>query len=98
MPFSEKRNTYRWIIIIASFIIVSMILWNTYIFFQIFKNEERTKMEQWAEAQKIMLNADENTDIGFPFQIINKNTTIPIILTDENDSILSMRNVDEMIE
>ena len=49
MQFSERRNTTRWIIIITSFVIVSLILWNTYSFFQIFKQEERTKMELWAK-------------------------------------------------
>ena len=37
MQFSEKRNFTRWIIIMASFVIVVLILWNTYSFFQIFK-------------------------------------------------------------
>ncbi|HEX8577631.1 MAG TPA: sensor histidine kinase, partial [Flavobacterium sp.] len=50
MQFYDNRNVTRWVIIVASFIIISLILWNTYIFFQIFKNEERLKMEVWAEA------------------------------------------------
>ena len=36
MQFSEKRNLTRWIIIISSFLIASLILWNTYVFFQTF--------------------------------------------------------------
>jgi len=94
MRFSVKRNNYRLIIIIVSFIIVSLILWNTYVFFQVFKNEERIMMEQWAEAQKTIINADQNTDLSLPFKITNRNTTIPIILTDEQDRILNMKNVD----
>jgi len=45
MQFSESRITTRWIIVFVSFLIVSLILWNTYSFFQIFKEEERIKME-----------------------------------------------------
>ena len=44
MQFAERPNTTRWIIIIASFVIVTLILWNTYNFFQVFKTEERQKM------------------------------------------------------
>ncbi len=95
MVFTDKRQFTRWVIIIASFVIVSLIVWNTYTFFQIFKNEERIKMEYWADAQKSLMSADENTDLELPFEIIRNNTTIPIILTNENDSIISVTNIDE---
>ena len=97
MQFSERRNITRWFIIVASFFIVVLILWNTYNFFQIFKNEERAKMEFWATAQKTLANANEFTDIELPFQIIQNNTTIPMIVTDSKDSIISHNNIDEAI-
>jgi signal transduction histidine kinase len=96
MQFSDKKNTTRWIIIFASFFIISLILWNTYTFFQIFKNEERLKMNLWANAQKTLKNADENTDVELPLQIFSNNTSIPIVLT-ENDSIINTVNIDEVI-
>lgn len=96
MQFSDKKNTTRWIIIFASFFIISLILWNTYTFFQIFKNEERLKMNLWANAQKTLINAGENTDVELPLQIFSNNTSIPIILT-ENDSIINTVNIDETI-
>ena len=97
MQFSEKRNLTRWFIIIASFFIVILILWNTYNFFQIFKTEERAKMEFWATAQKTLANANENTDIELPFQIISNNTSIPMIVTDSNEKIISHNNIAETI-
>jgi signal transduction histidine kinase len=96
MQFSERKNTTRWIIIFASFLIISLILWNTYTFFQIFKNEERLKMNLWAKAQKTLINAGENTDVELPLQIFSDNTSIPIILT-ENDSIINTVNIDDAI-
>ena len=96
MQFSDKRSTGRWILIFASFLIISLILWNTYTFFQIFKNEERLKMNLLAKAQKTLINADENTDVELPLQIFNNNTSIPVILT-ENDSIINTLNIDEHI-
>lgn len=94
MQFSEKRNVTRWIIIMASFVIVTLILWNTYTFFQIFKNEERVKMQLWAQSLKTINNANLDTDIELPRQIMENNTTIPIILT-ENNKIISHNNIDE---
>ena len=96
MNFTQNSNPIRWIIIIISFLIISIILWNTYTFFQIFKNEERIKMNLWATAQKTLINAEENTEVDLPLQIFNNNTTIPLILT-ENDSIINYVNIDEEI-
>ena len=97
MQFSEKRNITRWFIILASFFIVIVILWNTYVFFQIFKNEERLKMELWVEAQKTLANANENTDIDLPFKIISKNNSNPMIEANSEDVILNNNNIENEI-
>ena len=97
MQFSEKRNLTRWFIILASFVIVILILWNTYSFFQIFKNDERVKMEIWAESLKTLLNADPlRDDVELPRQVMSNNKTIPIILTEKN-VIINTTNIDENI-
>ncbi len=96
MQFSEKRNLTRWIIIISSFLIASLILWNTYIFFQTFKEEERNKMELWATAQQSLTNANEFSDIELPLYILQNNKSIPLILTDAKGKILSSVNVESI--
>jgi hypothetical protein len=97
MQLSKHKDLIRWALILFSFIIISLILWNTYEFFNFFKNEERVKMEYWAEAQKTLLNADENTEVELPFKVISNNKTIPIMLTSPEDSIISTSNIDELI-
>ena len=96
MFFKDRRTTTRWVIIMASFCIISLILWNTYTFFQIFKNEERLKMTLWAKAQKTLINADAKTDVELPLQIFSTNSSIPIILT-ENNKIINAVNIDDII-
>ena len=96
MTFNLNRNILRWLIIVASFIIISLILWNTYIFFQNFKAEERNKMQNWSLAQKeLNRNLDLDTDIGelIP-EILSSNTTTPMILMNDDGSINS-NNIDE---
>ncbi|GAB3710149.1 MAG: sensor histidine kinase [Flavobacterium sp.] len=95
MQFSDRRNTTRWIIIITSFVIVSLILWNTYSFFQIFKQEERVKMQHWALSQKKINTDDLNADLELPLQII-QTANIPIIVT-EKDSIINQVNIEDDI-
>lgn len=96
MSFSERTNTTRWIIISFCFIIITLILWNTYTFFQIFKNEERLKMKLFVNAQITIVNANENTDIELPLQIINNNTSIPAIVI-LFDKVVSATNVPDEI-
>lgn len=95
MQFSDKRNSTRWVIIFASFLIVTLILWNTYSFFQIFKNEERNRMELWGKAHKNLMTANLDTEIELPTYILENNKNIPLILTDSKGKIISSLNIGE---
>lgn len=93
LPFN--RNFIRWIIVVASFIVISLILWNTYVFFQNFKAEERTKMENWSFAQKELVRTD-NLDLNIsdlPLIIQQSNTTTPMILVNEEEIITNSLNI-----
>ncbi|WP_033959867.1 sensor histidine kinase [Psychroserpens jangbogonensis] len=94
MAQTINRNFTRWIVIVASFIIISLILWNTYVFFQHFKAEERTKMENWSYALTTLIESSDDAEIEVTSRIIESNTTTPMILLDPNNNINSIRNID----
>ncbi|MCU0379237.1 MAG: ATP-binding protein [Bacteroidales bacterium] len=54
------------------------------------KEEERKKAELWAEAQRRLVSSD---DFEFLFRIIEDNSTVPVILIDYEDNIVSHRNI-----
>src|SRR5664279_4071842 len=58
------------------------------------KAEERKNVQLWAEAIRLISVSDSNQNLDFPYSIIANNTTVPVILTDESDSIISTRNFD----
>ena len=95
MSFVTKSLYTRWFIGFFSLGILILILWNTYLLFQTFKHEERVKMEIWAKSYQSINNADKNTDVTLPLTVLEKNNTIPTILTTKNDSILNVSNVAE---
>ncbi|MFV0541454.1 MAG: sensor histidine kinase [Aestuariibaculum sp.] len=95
MVFSQYKNIWRWTIVCTSFIIVSLILWKTYEFFQYFKDEERIKMENWSFAQTSLINSDTNTDLGLTLKILNSNTTTPVLVVDEEGEMTNSINLDE---
>ncbi|RNC87810.1 MAG: sensor histidine kinase [Winogradskyella sp.] len=102
MRLQINRNVIRWIIIISSFVIVSLILWNTYIFFQHFKSEERSKMKSWTFAYtEYAKDALENYDNIEDFEVnvvaqyivIDSTLNTPMLLIDEKKNIISHRNI-----
>jgi signal transduction histidine kinase len=56
------------------------------------KVEERKNVELWAEATRLLSLPDTTQNVEFLSTIIENNTTVPVILTDESDSIISTRN------
>ncbi len=56
------------------------------------KAEERKNIKLWAEATRLISLPDTSQNVEFLSTIIENNNTVPVILTDESDSILSSRN------
>ncbi|QXP64034.1 HAMP domain-containing sensor histidine kinase [Polaribacter sp. HaHaR_3_91] len=97
MNIFSNTLLFKRITILVSFIIVSLILWNTYTFFQKFKHEERIKMEILATAQKEIAsdtNLDANVDL--PLKIIENNNNIPMILVNDKGEIEYFQNLDSV--
>lgn len=56
--------------------------------------EERHKMEVWAEATRITASKDAAVDMSLVLKILQGNTTIPVVLCNDKDSILFVKNID----
>ena len=88
----------RWILVLGSLLIVVLILWNTWQFFQKIKIEERNKMEIWAAAQKHFYESDPNTDTSLDFKIITKNTNTPMLAVyNDTGDLFYSNNIDSLL-
>ena len=96
MGSQKNLQIIRWGVIISSFIIVALILWNTYDFFQKFKTEERAKMEILAKAYERFNAADLDAEISLELKIIGNNHNVPMIITNELDAITIWSNLDSL--
>ncbi len=65
----------------------------TKISFSEIKNEERKKAELVAEAFKQISKQNNSSDISFVLHVLQENTTIPVILVNDNGQIIT-RNLD----
>jgi signal transduction histidine kinase len=57
---------------------------------------ERQVVEQWADASQFLIRSPMDADILFATKILTENKTIPIIETNEKDSILNFVNLDSV--
>jgi len=79
--------------LIAIAIVTITIFYSDYLARKIEK-EERQKVQAWVEAGRFLVNAAAETDLSLPLLILNEQTAIPIIETDEKDSIINYVNLD----
>ena len=97
MNFSKNRKTIRYILISLSLIIVISILWNTFDFFQKFKEEERNKMEIIVAAlQENAKNPLNNERVELIMKITDSNKSIPMILYNESEDYLISVNLNSL--
>lgn len=83
--FRQLLNWRSLLALIAILIVSGTILYSSYLAKKI-EREERQKVEEWVEASKSLLNPD-NTETSLAFKIVQDNTDIPIIETNEKDSV-----------
>ena len=91
------RNKIFWktFIIISASLIGGISLYFTSVLARNVAAEEQMKMQIWAEATRQISISENENEISFCLEIIRNNTTIPVILTDEEDNILSIMNLSE---
>lgn len=80
------------------FLVISILLIILFIFFSNqlvnwLSNEERTKVEIWADAYSHLLLAEEDADVSLELKIMEGNTTIPVFYTDAEGQLLGSINM-----
>ena len=91
--FNSLLNWRTGLAVIAIAIVTGTVFYSNYLAKKI-AIEEKTKIEQWAEATKNIANLNA-TEINLAIKIQTENSKdIPMILTNEKDSIMDHRNLD----
>lgn len=90
MNIYRKRLLWKVLLLVFAVVIGLGSLIYTHDLVNRLKEEERKKAEQWAEATRRLVTSD---DFEFLFSIIEDNTTVPVILIDQEHNIISHRNI-----
>lgn len=91
--FQQYFNWKTGLAVIAILIASGTVFYSQYLARKIAK-EERQKVEQWVEASNVLLNPVSDGDTRLPLKIIRDNDDVPIIYTNEKDSIIDYINLD----
>lgn len=94
MDFYGRKNLWKFFLFVIAILIGLVTLFYTESFLKELRNEEVKKVNQWANAMTSIQRADDQTDLTLATQIIQYNTTIPVILTDANDSVIATKNLE----
>lgn len=87
-----------WKFVLASIavLIIGTTIWFVSNLSKNIQEEERKKVATWVEANRELLRSDTDANLNLAIGIVTNNTTIPLILTDEEGHILDSRNLDSL--
>src|SRR5574344_12436 len=97
MEIYKQKTKWKYILLFVAVIIAGLSSWYTGKLVEDLSLEERKRIELWAEATQEMINANPESDLNVvAFNVIESNESIPVIIVDKNDNIISYRNLDTM--
>lgn len=95
MDFYGSKNLWKFILFLFAILIGVGTLLYTESFLEELRAEEIKRVNLWAMALDATKDADNETVLTMASVIIADNTTIPIVITDENGKVQLWRNIDE---
>src|SRR4030095_3558209 len=92
-----QKQRWKILLLLAAMFIGAASLWYTNRLVKSLSEEEKKKVELWAEAtRKLGDISDPNVDLNFLANVISNNTTLPVRLTDEKGEMISYRTLDPL--
>ncbi|MBQ1987250.1 MAG: GHKL domain-containing protein [Muribaculaceae bacterium] len=94
----HSRRVWKWVLVVVSLLIVGNFLYFSNNLVKDLSEQERDRMQIWADATKELATASFASDsastanVNFLLGIIEANDNIPVLLVDDSDNILLHRN------
>ncbi len=92
----SSKIRFKYILFVVAVLIGVSSLYYTNKLVEKLANEERKKVELWAEATSLIINSTDDNSLLFLVGVIQNNETIPVIVLDEENNIIMMRNLDTL--
>ncbi len=94
MQWTDRIRQVKILLVLVAVVIAVASLVISHFLVRDLAQEEKNKMEVWAEAMRTLNHADENTDLNLVLKVIDENNTIPVVVTDDEGNVQVFRNVE----
>ncbi len=89
---SRQKLKYLFILVAVLIAIVSVFVSDKLV--KSLAQEERQRVEIWAEAQHMIASETNGSNMSLILKILESNTTIPVLLCNERDSVIAEKNIE----
>ena len=93
MQWTDRIRQVKLLLILAAVFIAVASLVVSHFLTRDLEEEERNKVEVWAEAMRSLSHADADADLNLVLKVINENRTIPIVVMDSKRQVQVFRNI-----
>ncbi|MBQ8989313.1 MAG: HAMP domain-containing histidine kinase [Prevotella sp.] len=93
MQWTDRIRQVKILLVVAAIVIAVTSLLVSHYLVRDLSNEERNRMETWAEALRTLNSADENTDLSLVLNVMQGNNTIPVVVMDADGTVSDYRNI-----
>ena len=94
MQWTDRIRQIKIFLVVAAILIaVASLLVSRFLTHDL-AEQEKSKMQVWAEAMKSLSAADENTDLSLVLKVLDENHTIPVVVLNNEGAVTEYRNIE----
>ena len=94
MQWTDRIRQVKIFLVVAAILIAVASLLVSRSLTRDLSEQEKSKMQVWAEAMKSLSAADENTDLSLVLKVLDENHTIPVVVLDNEGVVTEFRNIE----
>ena len=95
MQWTDRIRQVKIALVVAAIIIAAASLLISHFLVKDLQNEERVRMEIWAQALRSLNTADEHSDLTLVSSVLEGNNTIPVVIVNKQGEIDDYRNIED---
>ena len=93
MQWTDRIRQVKILLVLAAIFIAVASLLISHSLIRDLAQQERSKMEVWAEAMRTLSEADDNADLSLVLKVLDENNTIPVVVLGKDGMVTEFRNV-----
>lgn len=93
MQWTDRIRQVKILLVLAAIFIAVASLLISHSLIRDLVQQERSKMEVWAEAMRTLSEADDSADLSLVLKVLDENNTIPVVVLGKDGMVTEYRNV-----